>query len=244
MFCFRVCFKCSCQRSSSTDHCWWSFPICTIIIGTICSTEVSLHLLFSYPHTKMSSLHSHKFFTLLHKREIEQKAKLGPRENQASCKCQPEKKGQDLQVLKTAILQFFVSTFNKNVDSYLICLCKDSVSEGKLFTMKMKKLHCVLLLNCPLKNQNIIQILIIVIHVIYITHFSLYFTSLRIQLKELKWNDQTLHWNTMFLPPLSLLHISQPENLFSFLSFLQATNHGHVNTFPPSSPSKWQWQKA
>lgn len=146
MFCFKVCFTRSCQRSSFTDHCWWSFPICTIIIGTICSTEISLHLLFSDPHTKMSLLHSHKFFTLLHKREIEQKTKLGPRENQASCKCQPEKKGQDLQVLKTAILQFFVSTCNKNVRSYLTCLSKDSVNEGKLFTMKMKKPHCVLLL--------------------------------------------------------------------------------------------------
>lgn len=79
-------------------------------------------------------------------------------------------------MLKTAILQLLVSTLNKNVCSYLTHLSKDNVNEGKLFTVK-KRSQYVLLLNCHKKNQNILQILIIVIHVvIYITHFSFYFT--------------------------------------------------------------------
>lgn len=147
MFCFRVSFTCSCQRSSFADHCWWSFPIGAIIIGTICSTEVSLHLLFSYSRTKMSSLHSHRFFTLLLKREIEQKNQTCAMRKSSFMPVTTRKKGQDLQVLKTAILQLFVSAFNKNVCSYLTHLSKDNVNEGKLFTVK-KRSQYVLLLNC------------------------------------------------------------------------------------------------
>lgn len=153
VFCFRVSFTCSCQRSSFADHCWWSFPIGAIIIGTICSTEVSLHLLFSYSRTKMSSLHSHRFFTLLLKRETEQKNQTCAMRKSSFMPVTTRKKGQDLQVLKTAILQLFVSTLNKNVCSYLTHLSKDNVNEGKLFTVK-KRPQYVLHLNCHKKKSE------------------------------------------------------------------------------------------
>lgn len=153
MFCFRVSFTCSCQRSSFADHCWWSFPIGAIIIGTICSTEVSLHLLFSYSRTKMSSLHSHRFFTLLLKREIEQKTKLVPWENQASCQWQPEKKGRICRCWRLLSYNSLWAHSIRMCASYLTHLSKDNVNEGKLFTVK-KRPQYVLHLNCHKKKSE------------------------------------------------------------------------------------------
>ena len=84
--------------------------------------------LFASPipsHREMSLLQSHEFFVSLHKREIEQKSKLAPWENQAS-EVMPvtiRREGQDLKMLVTAILQFPVSTFNKNVTIFYVYIC-------------------------------------------------------------------------------------------------------------------------
>lgn len=97
VFCCRVYFTLSCQRSSFTDHCWWSFPICAVSIGTFCSTEGSFHLLFSYPYTGKWACFSHTSSSS-HCTKVKPSKRTNLHHGKIKlhnlCQKQPEKKGR------------------------------------------------------------------------------------------------------------------------------------------------------
>lgn len=162
------------------------------------------------------------------------------------------KERKDLQMLETAILQFIVSTFDRNLTifiygyvhkcSNLIHLSKENVNKSNPFKVKVKKPQSICLLQC---HQNFRLLYWIYFRILYnycnlCCHlcytFLFLFNLWGKKLRELEWDDQIPPRNSRLLSPFDTLHIPVLENLFRFLSFLQATNHGHLDNFHPSIP--------